>query len=422
MKDPCRQSKNPATIFCICVAAEFKQQAMPKDHIDYIVSKIKQRRSAARGPVTVPKAILRKYTGYLPKPPPPKLRDHRPSSWGEESKENRENVENERDWFPNAEYQEDDSPQNPENGKPQRDTEWDDEMENMQETWDDEEMLEEAEDGIPDQQEMKEEDWSHGYNEELWEGQNEEEEGEQWEEWPEEEEMDDWEEENAPPEDDNPSNGEEAPIPAPKLRPVYGKTKNAFPIFVPLNKGKEQPGKGKGDGKQSEGPPKGHPTPLTHPVVAQNPLNKGMKGKGNHPIDDPSHPVHQGRGIIIQPGVLHQPTTNPQGGWIPPPYPAHYPAVQFPCYSYHPSIGPPMPYAPQEPGRMMPPWMQHSNQRMTDWIPDLRCDASEDTEDTSQSTMKGPKVRKKSKNTKKATKHKIWITVRGKRQEAYYWK
>ena len=52
---------------------------MPKDsiNIDEIMDKIHERRAEEnrKGPKTIPKAVLRKYQAYLPKPPPPKLKE-----------------------------------------------------------------------------------------------------------------------------------------------------------------------------------------------------------------------------------------------------------------------------------------------------------------------------------------------------------
>ena len=60
----------------LCECGRKQSASMPRDNIDKILDKIYDRRAQEyeKGPRPVPKAILRKYQAYLPKPPPPKLR------------------------------------------------------------------------------------------------------------------------------------------------------------------------------------------------------------------------------------------------------------------------------------------------------------------------------------------------------------
>ena len=411
------------------------------------MDQIHKRRTAITGPVAIPKKLLRKYSLYLPKPAPPKLPvreypNRRGSDeWTEKMEPQEERSqeetpgtipETERDWFPNVEYQEQPPDEDGEQKQQEQwDSLWESQEEEEWEQWEQEQEQEaeeisaqhnaEAErDEIEQGQQDVEEEWPQAKDEESHEGHNSDE-LEMEEEWPEEEADNDWEGEPYPQEEEAVSNKGENPIPAPKLRPVSSKPKPTGPMFVPLNKGKGQPNKGAGK------PFTDYPTPLTHPVIAQNPhgCDKGAKGKKatwTHPIQDPFHPVHMGRGRVVQSEVPNQWMTYQKGEWAPPPFPGQYQMAPFP---YHPGYGQQTPYIDQGPGRMLPPWMQPGNRQPTDWIPEPGYDASEDTDDeeSSQRTKTDKKVRKKPKNPNpKRRKYKIWITVNGKRQQASYWK
>ena len=424
---------------------------MPKDIVDRTMDQIRKRRSAITRPVAIPKKILRKYSLYLPKPPPPKLQVREypkrcwPDEWtekiesqGERSQEAtpRTIPETERDWFPNVEYQEqppDDEEDEQEWGS-MRDWELEEEQEWGQ--WEQEQEQEQGQEmeETPEQQNVEvewddieqgqhefEEEWPQAKEEETHDGHNSGE-LERDEEWPEEEAMYDGEEDPNQQEEGVVNNQEVVPIPAPKLRPVSTQPTITVPLFVPLNKGKGQPTKGMGK------PAMGYPTPLTHPIVAANPNRGGKGAKGKkatwmHPIQNPFHPVHMGHGRVVHAGMPNQWMPNQKGGWTPPPFPAQHQMAPFP---YNPGYGQQqMPCSAHEPGWMLPPWMQQSSSQSIGKAVESGYDASEDTdeEETSQYTTVDKKVRKNPKNPKpKRRKYKIWITVNGKRQQASYWK
>ena len=450
-KSGSRKLRRDGSNTSLCVSGS-QVYHMPKDHVDRIMDQVHQRQIAvtARAPVAIPKKILRKYSVYLPKPPPPKLsvRGYPKHRWSDrwtvkkEAQENRSRdetprsvPETERDWFPNVEYKEQylDEEDDEQKQQEQWDSLWDVEEGEEWEEWEQEQEHEAEE--IPAQQSVKEERDETGQGqqevEEEWPQEKDEEmhespygdEQELEEEWLEEEANNDWAGKQYPPEQDDGSNQGEAPIPipAPKLRPISSKPKLTGPMFVPLNKGK---------GKQSKGmdePSTAYPTPLTHPIVAPYVQGggKGAKGKKatwTHPIQDPYHPVHKGYGRIVQPEMPNQWTTIQKGEWTPPPFPGQYQMAPFP---YHMGYGQQMSYMDQGPGRMLPPWMQPGDRQPTVWDPDSGYESSEDTdgEESSKRNKTDKKVRKKPKNPNpKRRKYKIWITINGKRQQASYWK
>ena len=68
----------------------------------------------------------------------------------------------------------------------------------------------------------------------------------------------------------------------------------------------------------------GHPTPLTHPSMKQNPLRKAKGGHqptghqpAAHPIYDPQHPINRARGWTPNPPLI-MPAQQQMTGWIPP--------------------------------------------------------------------------------------------------------
>ena len=118
--------------------------------------------------------------------------------------------------------------------------------------------------------------------------------------------------------------------PAPAAAPVPARIQSGQgdgrPVSVPFNQGST--------------PTMGYPTPLTHPCYQPNPLRPQY-----HPIHDPQHPVHTGRGWI--PGIPTTspwyPTMRPSYGWVPPPPPSQQQAVGH--HRHQSSYGPPMPMA-----------------------------------------------------------------------------
>ena len=183
-------------------------------------------------------------------------------------------------------------------------------------------------------------------------------------------------------------------------------------------KGKKYGQMSKGKGTAPKGGKWGHPTPLTHPINIPNPLVKG--GGWVHPIQDPLHPVRQGRGVIQPPGyrqqMMRQQMICQSGGWFPPPFP---PALRPPQWG----IGYQMMTANQGLGYATPMWtggklLQPSGNngpKAREVVMDQGYEASEDSEtDTPRPTKKG--------RVRKPRKCKIWVNIHGRQQEAYYWK
>ena len=326
---------------------------MPKEqvNIDKILDNIFSRKAKTRKAMTMPpvvaKAVMRKYSVYLPKPPPPKLRKRHRLPKEEEKEENEggrmPDPKPSRDWFPNRDYQEDDQSDMANMDASYEDgTQWEMEaagkeisaMKEENETMNDSQV--EGPEG-QDQQEQVEwegaewldeeevDEWNQGDPVNNQEGQFQEEpDGMEWETGEKEEGGNQYGEEMEEEMGYQTENQDEIedttePVPAPVLKPAQ----NINPSFIPLNMGV---GKG-GQAIAVSGAAKGYHTPLTRPVVTQNPL---IAGKGwVHPIQDPMHPVHIGKGWIDTSLQMSSPPML-KGGWVPPsppPYPQQYPPV-----------------------------------------------------------------------------------------------
>ena len=414
---------------------------MPTDqaNIDRILDTIFARKEKEKAretmPPSVPKAILRKYTGYLPKPPPPKLPQRRERHRAPKKEELESEGDDEmldaqpsRDWFPNREYREDEEMGEWENMDEQYEQENQGEMEEGET-----EDLQEAGHDEPGQQEQQEwegeEEWPGEYEEEevnqdeimeTQEGQSPEElegmeleMGQQEEGWYQNDAEQDEEAQYPNVNQDEPEDAT-APIPAPMLEPAQ----KCNPSFVPLNMGA-------GGGKHmtaAKGTGKGYHTPLTRPVVMQNPL---ITGKGwVHPIQDPAHPVHTGKGWIDTSQYALRPPMQ-KGTWTPP-CPPPYPNMHPLNHQTSPGFERFMRHATSAAAEMPPGWTfgMHSrpnnkaNAQLREFALNAGYDASEESEAAPQ-YMAMPKGKGKGKG--KAHKKTIWINIQGQIHPAYYW-
>ena len=468
---------------------------MPMDQIDRILDQVRKRRTGnqqrCHSPIAISKAHFQFKKGpdrcYLPKPPPPKLRvvkkcgekeklqsggKHRYKSWkwgrdpqtGEvktesDSQEWQTDYHSDRVKGPreaNIEWY----PWNPEDEQQPYDEDYDEdcdmneELANTDEGQDMEDQSWEQPNGSDDPEMLQvagqeeEDQWYYDWeNEGEQEQQQEQETDEQWqmdpnEEWdPNDQE---WgpqqEEEQAGQQDDygnaqeDPEQPMEKPIPAPTLTTTGAGQGKKGPRVVPLNKGK-----GKNEGAKTGKGTVGHPTPLTHPSVKQNPLakGKGLKSPIVHPIFDPQHPINRERGWTPNP-MQWQTMPPPSTGWIPPapqPIGIEYRQLQQPC-GHNPIMkgkgygewmspwGPRYPATPQ----MQPVCSSHQYNPSYGGTTGVRIDTdtgnepSSDTDDRLRGPKRGirHKLRRRVKHEAPKKRH-VMLNIGGHEVKASYW-